>query len=245
MEDDFTNCAAHGSMKKTNLVVLEKMMALKLCATAIRMEFEIKVACNIIDGEDLVGRDLGEIATLMVVAMEVARDGCHGSLQERLHGGMLTLDDLCGGDSGTLTPSPSLTAFPRRRFSVQAKIRKIFIPALSFTRIVGKIVSWIKYEGDKLSKGESVVVPESDKADMDVETFYDDILAAIVIADGKIASVAAATLSVVAPKTTPSPPPPAKSVSDGPRKTVAMPQANKVAKQQKVNIATEYLLLLA
>ncbi|KOM42500.1 hypothetical protein LR48_Vigan05g010400 [Vigna angularis] len=30
----------------------------------------------------------------MVVAMEVARDGCHGSLQERLHGGMVTLDDL-------------------------------------------------------------------------------------------------------------------------------------------------------
>ncbi|KOM37298.1 hypothetical protein LR48_Vigan03g067900 [Vigna angularis] len=28
----------------------------------------------------------------MVVAMEVARDGCHGYLQARLHGGMMTLD---------------------------------------------------------------------------------------------------------------------------------------------------------
>ena len=32
----------------------------------------------------------------------------------------------------------------------------------------GKIVSWIKSEGDMLSKGDSVVVVESDKADMDV-----------------------------------------------------------------------------
>ncbi|WVZ14677.1 hypothetical protein V8G54_012243 [Vigna mungo] len=37
------------------------------------------------------------IVTLMVVAMEVARDGCHGSLQVRLHSGMVTLDDLYGG----------------------------------------------------------------------------------------------------------------------------------------------------
>ena len=55
----------------------------------------------------------------------------------------------------------------------------------------GKIVSWIKSEGDVLSKGESVVVVESDKADMDVETFYDGILAAIVVGDGEVAPVGA------------------------------------------------------
>jgi pyruvate dehydrogenase E2 component (dihydrolipoamide acetyltransferase) len=53
----------------------------------------------------------------------------------------------------------------------------------------GKIVSWIKSEGDKLSKGDSVVVVESDKADMDVETFYDGILAAIVVEEGGVAAV--------------------------------------------------------
>lgn len=56
----------------------------------------------------------------------------------------------------------------------------------------GKIVSWVKSEGDRLSKGESVVVVESDKADMDVETFYDGILAAIVVGDGEVAPVGAA-----------------------------------------------------
>uniref|UniRef100_A0A7N0T6C2 Dihydrolipoamide acetyltransferase component of pyruvate dehydrogenase complex n=1 Tax=Kalanchoe fedtschenkoi TaxID=63787 RepID=A0A7N0T6C2_KALFE len=79
----------------------------------------------------------------------------------------------------------------RRRVAVQAKIREIFMPALSSTMTEGKIVSWIKSEGDVLSKGESVVVVESDKADMDVETFYDGILAAIVVPEGETAPVGA------------------------------------------------------
>ncbi|ONI31378.1 hypothetical protein PRUPE_1G309100 [Prunus persica] len=93
--------------------------------------------------------------------------------------------------------SPSFsTAFrtkPRRRtLTVQSKIREIFMPALSSTMTEGKIVSWVKSEGDVLSKGESVVVVESDKADMDVETFYDGILAAIVVGEGETAPVGAA-----------------------------------------------------
>lgn len=93
-------------------------------------------------------------------------------------------------------PSTSSAAFrckPRRRtLTVQSKIREIFMPALSSTMTEGKIVSWIKSEGDVLSKGESVVVVESDKADMDVETFYDGILAAIVVGEGETAPVGAA-----------------------------------------------------
>ncbi|CAA7014919.1 unnamed protein product [Microthlaspi erraticum] len=75
---------------------------------------------------------------------------------------------------------------------VRAKIREIFMPALSSTMTEGKIVSWIRSEGDKLSKGESVVVVESDKADMDVETFYDGYLAAIMVEEGGVAPVGSA-----------------------------------------------------
>ncbi|KAE8654468.1 Dihydrolipoyllysine-residue acetyltransferase component 5 of pyruvate dehydrogenase complex [Hibiscus syriacus] len=80
----------------------------------------------------------------------------------------------------------------RRILTVRSKIREIFMPALSSTMTEGKIVSWVKSEGDVLSKGESVVVVESDKADMDVETFYDGILAAIVVGEGETAPVGAA-----------------------------------------------------
>ncbi|KAK8933272.1 hypothetical protein KSP39_PZI015444 [Platanthera zijinensis] len=97
--------------------------------------------------------------------------------------------------------SSSLPALPRHRLlrrrsparipAVRAKIREIIMPTLSSTMTEGKIVSWIKSEGDRLSKGDSVVVVESDKADMDVEIFYDGILAAIVVPEGESAPVGA------------------------------------------------------
>ncbi|XP_042068369.1 dihydrolipoyllysine-residue acetyltransferase component 5 of pyruvate dehydrogenase complex, chloroplastic-like [Salvia splendens] len=78
---------------------------------------------------------------------------------------------------------------PRKPHLIQSKIREIFMPALSSTMTEGKIVSWVKSEGDKLAKGESVVVVESDKADMDVESFYDGYLAAIIVDEGLSAAV--------------------------------------------------------
>ncbi|PWA87451.1 2-oxoacid dehydrogenase acyltransferase, catalytic domain-containing protein [Artemisia annua] len=80
----------------------------------------------------------------------------------------------------------------RKCTQVQAKIREIFMPALSSTMTEGKIVNWIQSEGDKLSKGQSVVVVESDKADMEVETFYDGYLAAIMVDEGSVAPVGSA-----------------------------------------------------
>ncbi|KAJ3671632.1 hypothetical protein LUZ60_007711 [Juncus effusus] len=79
-----------------------------------------------------------------------------------------------------------------RHFRVEAKVREIFMPALSSTMTEGKIVSWLKSEGDQLSKGDSVVVVESDKADMDVESFHDGFLAAIVVPEGSSAPVGSA-----------------------------------------------------
>ncbi|MED6123880.1 hypothetical protein PIB30_053747 [Stylosanthes scabra] len=83
--------------------------------------------------------------------------------------------------SGSRRPPPSAGV-------VRTKIREIFMPALSSTTTEGKRVSWVKSEGDKLSKGESVVVVESDKADMDVETIYDGYLAAIMVDEGSVAA---------------------------------------------------------
>ncbi|MEM6520891.1 MAG: dihydrolipoamide acetyltransferase family protein [Cyanobacteria bacterium P01_D01_bin.71] len=68
-------------------------------------------------------------------------------------------------------------------------IREVFMPALSSTMTEGKIVSWVKSPGDKVEKGETVVIVESDKADMDVESFYDGYLAVIVVEAGEEAPV--------------------------------------------------------
>lgn len=71
-------------------------------------------------------------------------------------------------------------------------IHDIFMPALSSTMTEGKIVSWEKAPGDKIEKGETVVVVESDKADMDVESFYSGYLATILVDAGEEAPVGAA-----------------------------------------------------
>ena len=68
-------------------------------------------------------------------------------------------------------------------------IHEVFMPALSSTMTEGKIVSWVKSPGDKVEKGETVVIVESDKADMDVESFYEGYLAAIGVPAGESAPV--------------------------------------------------------
>ncbi|ERT06164.1 2-oxoacid dehydrogenases acyltransferase family protein [Lyngbya aestuarii BL J] len=63
------------------------------------------------------------------------------------------------------------------------------MPALSSTMTEGKIVSWQKAPGDQVEKGETVLVVESDKADMDVEAFYSGYLATILVPEGEMAAV--------------------------------------------------------
>lgn len=127
----------------------------------------------------------------------------------------------------------------------------------------GKIVSWIKTEGEKLAKGESVVVVESDKADMDVETFYDGYLAAIVVGEGETAPVGAAigllaeteaeieeakskaaskSSSSVAEAVVPSPPP----VTSSPAPAIAQPApVTAVSDGPRKTVATPYAKKLA
>ena len=66
---------------------------------------------------------------------------------------------------------------------------EIFMPALSSTMTEGKIVEWLKQPGDKVERGESVLVVESDKADMDVESFNEGYLAAVLMPAGGTAPV--------------------------------------------------------
>ncbi len=63
------------------------------------------------------------------------------------------------------------------------------MPALSSTMTEGKIVEWLKKPGDRVGRGESVLVVESDKADMDVESFNEGFLAAVLMPAGSSAPV--------------------------------------------------------
>lgn len=156
---------------------------------------------------------------------------------------------------------------PRRRRMavVRAKVREIFMPALSSTMTEGRIVSWTTAEGDRVSKGDPVVVVESDKADMDVETFHDGIIAAVLVPAGGTAPVGAPiallaeseedvalaqaraqALSKAQGEETPPPhaaataPPtvaPAPAPVAAPTNGIATPHAKKLAKQHRVDIS--------
>ena len=145
-------------------------------------------------------------------------------------------------------------------------INEVFMPALSSTMTEGKIVSWVKSPGDKVEKGETVVVVESDKADMDVETFYEVYLAHIIVPAGETAPVGAAIAYVVETEAeiplakslanaggaaaTPTPVPvttapvaapvdPSQNGSNHqPGRVVVSPRARKLAKELKVDLST-------
>jgi pyruvate dehydrogenase E2 component (dihydrolipoamide acetyltransferase) len=72
---------------------------------------------------------------------------------------------------------------------LSAEGSKITMPALSSTMKEGRVVSWLKSEGEAISAGEAIMVVESDKADMDVEAFEDGFLAKIIVGEGEMAPV--------------------------------------------------------
>ena len=147
-------------------------------------------------------------------------------------------------------------------------IHDIFMPALSSTMTEGKIVEWVKSPGDKVEKGETVVVVESDKADMDVESFNAGYLAVILVEAGQEAPVGNAIAyvaeteaeieeakkraasgkgSTAAPPSAPKPAAAATPVaatatttttSNGNGRTVASPRAKKLAKEFGVDLKT-------
>ena len=78
--------------------------------------------------------------------------------------------------------------------------KEIAMPALSSTMKEGKIVSWSKKVGDKVSAGDIIMVVESDKADMDVESYDDGFLAKIITPEGGVQAVGAPVALIVSTK---------------------------------------------
>jgi pyruvate dehydrogenase E2 component (dihydrolipoamide acetyltransferase) len=145
-------------------------------------------------------------------------------------------------------------------------IREVFMPALSSTMTEGKIVSWTKSPGDRVEKGETVLVVESDKADMDVESFAEGFLAIIMSEAGTSVPVgqtialiaeteaeiaeaqqrggaaaaskpAAATVAVAAPvATVTAPTATAPPVAAKSGRLIASPRAKKLAKDMGVSL---------
>jgi pyruvate dehydrogenase E2 component (dihydrolipoamide acetyltransferase) len=73
------------------------------------------------------------------------------------------------------------------------------MPALEMAQETGKIVSWVKKEGDTVSKGEILLEVETDKAVVEIEATADGILAGVKSQEGDVVPVGTTIAWLVAP----------------------------------------------
>jgi len=107
-------------------------------------------------------------------------------------------------------------------------ITKVFMPKLSDAMETGKVIKWLKKEGDPVKGGDLLVEVETDKANVEIEAFGAGILRKIVVGEGgtvpvgemigviadpteDISSMAAAKPATPAPAAKPAPAPAAAS----------------------------------
>ncbi|MGZ5583836.1 MAG: dihydrolipoamide acetyltransferase family protein [Usitatibacter sp.] len=94
------------------------------------------------------------------------------------------------------------------------------MPALEMAQETGKIVSWLKKEGDAIRKGEPLLEIETDKAVVEIEANADGVLAGVKSREGDVVPVGVTIAWILAPGEQP----PAES-------SVAAPSARKVTGQ--------------
>jgi pyruvate dehydrogenase E2 component (dihydrolipoamide acetyltransferase) len=138
----------------------------------------------------------------------------------------------------------------------------VVMPALEMAQETGKIVSWVKKEGDKVKKGEILLEVETDKAVVELEAQSDGILSGVsgkagdvvpvgqtiawllapgeaVPAEAKTAAPAARTMTEQ-PKAAPTPAPVAAAAVAAPASGAVQisPKARRLATELNVDIAT-------
>src|SRR5215468_3815575 len=115
---------------------------------------------------------------------------------------------------------------------------EIPLPALSPTMTEGKILKWLKKEGDSISSGEAIAEVETDKSNLEVEAFDDGVLLKIIVPEGETGKVGTpiavigqkgekveASAATPPAKPAPKPPPP------GPEARREMPQPEERAQK--------------
>jgi len=113
----------------------------------------------------------------------------------------------------------------------------VVMPALEMAQETGKIVSWLKKEGEAVAKGEPLLEVETDKAVVEVEASADGVLAGVRSREGDVVPVGVTIAWIVAPGEQP----PAESA--GPalaaRKMTTQPSAPSAAPAPATPAASE------
>jgi pyruvate dehydrogenase E2 component (dihydrolipoamide acetyltransferase) len=103
----------------------------------------------------------------------------------------------------------------------------IEMPKLSDTMTVGTLIKWLKKEGDAVKTGDMLAEVETDKATMELESFFDGTLIAVFVKEGSQVPLGAALCAIgkpgekveapaSAPAATPAAPAPAPAAAPAP-----------------------------
>ena len=112
----------------------------------------------------------------------------------------------------------------------------VVMPALEMAQETGKLISWLKKEGEPVIKGEPLLEIETDKAVMEIESPADGILAGIKIHAGTEVPVGQTIAWIVGPGETP--PADQVAVESGRKITAAIPTAS-AANQPPATLTTQ------
>jgi len=103
----------------------------------------------------------------------------------------------------------------------------VVMPALEMAQETGKLISWLKKEGDAVAKGEPLLEVETDKAVMEVESPGDGVLAGIKVQAGAEVPVGRTIAWIVSPGEAP---PAQETQAESGRKTTATVAASSPAR---------------
>src|SRR5207302_10246042 len=79
----------------------------------------------------------------------------------------------------------------------------VVMPALEMAQETGKLISWLKREGEPVRKGEMLLEVETDKAVVEIEAAADGILAGVTAKPGDVVTVGCTIAWLVQPGETP------------------------------------------
>ncbi|HEX9131694.1 MAG TPA: dihydrolipoamide acetyltransferase family protein [Ktedonobacteraceae bacterium] len=78
-------------------------------------------------------------------------------------------------------------------------MKTVEMPKMGDTMEEGKILRWIKHEGDPVKKGESLAEVETDKVNIEIEAFASGVLRKILVPEGESAPIGAGIALIGAP----------------------------------------------
>src|SRR5947209_2608308 len=78
-------------------------------------------------------------------------------------------------------------------------MKTVEMPKMGDTMEEGKILRWIKHEGDAVKKGESLAEVETDKVNIEIEAFASGVLRKILVPEGQSAPIGAGIALIGAP----------------------------------------------